>query len=35
MMWGSLARRIGPPALRAMILGGLAVAVVVLIAEVA
>jgi hypothetical protein len=33
-LWGSLARRVGPAAIRALIMGGLAVAVVVLIAEI-
>ena len=34
MLWGSLARRVGPVAIRSVILGGLALAIVVLIAEI-
>ena len=34
MLWGSLARRVGPAAIRSLILAGLAVAIVMLIVEV-
>jgi hypothetical protein len=34
MLWGAFARRIGPAAIRSSILGGLAVAVVLLVAEI-